>query len=73
MSVSQPFVAALGQAGASHQIGSWTRPMEFGSKQSGKHTSLRHFPQSPDEEVLLPSEQASQLRSIIPQSKRVDK
>jgi hypothetical protein len=73
MADSQPFVEALGQAGASHQIGSWTWPMELGCEQSRKHPCLHHFPQSPDEEVLFPSEQAPQLQSIIPQSKRVDK
>ena len=58
MAISQHFVEALGQAGASHQISGRARPMELGCEQSGKHISLRHFPRSPDEEVLLPSAQA---------------
>jgi hypothetical protein len=37
MAFSQAIVEALGQAGASHQIGSWTWPMELGCEQSGKH------------------------------------
>jgi hypothetical protein len=37
MAFSQAIVEALGQAGARHQVGGRTRPMELGFEQSGKH------------------------------------